>query len=899
MIEPRERDERVMSLAAEALETPRAERHDYLTGACRNDLDLYQEVSQVVAWEERMSGFLSRPLIEFIDLDILEQVLTPPQIISGRFEILRCVGEGGMGIVYEAFDNKRQQKIAIKLAKPGFGRLLSPELTGALKVRHDNICVVNEIHATTTEFGELDFLTMEYLDGETLACRLARGKLADAEALEIARQLCAGVVQAHLSGILHGDLKPANVILCRRESGGIRAVITDFGLSTESNAAKDARGGTPPYMAPELLCGGKVSQASDVFSLGVILYELMTGQKPFIATRQEEETVYYPSKPVKSLPYRWNQAILPCLRLRPEDRCSAQQVDDVLERKPLYRRPALVVATLACFALGVLVLQKTMSIIYTEPPPNRLAVLPVEAPTAMAQDSQRILDDMSERVQQVQVGNATVSVIPLSEALRKGVATPQDAQRILGATHALQLRIQPGADGLAVEGAVIHLPTMAHVRDYSGRFAETDLADLPVGLTGFVASALHLRRTSQPESVAPAATGAYKKGRSYLEQEPLDLAGAMREFTEAATLDPHSPLPLAGLAEAHIRVYQFHQDERGRKDAQMWLAKAEALNADSPRVRMTAGLMHQIQGDYAKALEDYQRVQEIEPGNIDSLLGSGLAYESQGMPEAAITNYRQAISLDPRNYKPYEYLGALEYYRGHYAEAEDWYKKDIESAPDRIDAYGTLAGVYTAQCKYTEAEKIYKASLQREQTALTLNNIGVMLAFQGHQKEAIDYYHRAVAADPGMTIYWLNLGDAQRRTRDFVNASDSYRQGLRLARDRITANVTNASARAYLAYLQARLGFAEQARSEIAAALNSPGKNDQVVLCAVETYEALGDRDKAVVAAAMATAQTLTEMDHHPDLKGLQQDSRFKSLMSQNTSKASSRAEAPLPNRVK
>ena len=100
------------------------------------------------------------------------------QVISNRFEILKEIGEGGMGFVYEAFDRKRNQRIAIKAAKPGYYRLLSPELQGALQVRHPNVCLVNEIHTTQTAHGEIDFLTMELLEGETLAARLvADGKL--------------------------------------------------------------------------------------------------------------------------------------------------------------------------------------------------------------------------------------------------------------------------------------------------------------------------------------------------------------------------------------------------------------------------------------------------------------------------------------------------------------------------------------------------------------------------------------------------------------------------------------------------------------------------------------------------------------------------------------------------
>ncbi|HEY6351276.1 MAG TPA: protein kinase [Candidatus Angelobacter sp.] len=883
MIDPAERDEGIMTLAAEALKTPISERTGFLQRACQNDPELYREVCDVVAWEERMSGFLHRPLIEFIDLESLEKVFEPGQTIAGRFEILRCVGDGGMGVVYEAFDNKRKKRIAIKCAKPGFGRLLSPELEGALKVRHPNICAVNEIHTTSTEFGDLDFLTMEFLDGETLSRRLAQGKLEEAEALEIARQLCSGVAEAHRSGILHRDLKPGNVILCRNQHGRIRAVITDFGLSTEGAGASE--GGTPSYMAPELWRDGKeaqASQASDVFSLGVILYEMITGQKPFPATVEGNGIAHppvAPSKLVHNLPRRWDAAILSCLRPEPQERCSAEQILSALERKPFYRRPVFAGTIAACLVVAAAALVAPKILDYFKPSPIRLAMLPVQGPGDLAQRGRRILDDVAGRVQQMQDGKATVSVIPLSQAVSKGVNTPQEAEHVLGATHALQVKLRPDADGLTVEGAVIDLATMAHVRDYSVHFAEADLADLPTGLTGLTSWALHLHRRSQPETVAPDAAVAYKNGRQYLQREPPDFVDAISQFQQAARLDPHSPLPPAGLAEAFTRKYQAQRDDKTVKDAQLWLARAEVLNADSLTVRMASGLLHSLQGDYPRALEDYQRVEEIEPANVEALLGSGWVHESQGMLDKAMAEYRLAISKDPKYYKPYEYLGALYFYHGRYDQAEEPYKKDIEAAPDRVDAYESLAAVYTAQFKYAEAEGAYQTSLQKKETPYTLNNIGAMLAFQGRQKEAEDYYRRALEKNPNDPIYWLNLGDAQRRLNDLANAKDSYQRGLRLVLGQVTTNAASASARAYLAYFHARLASKDQARSEIAAALNSPARDDQVVLCAVQTYEALGDRDLALAAAALAKPQTLTHLDHHPDLADLQHDSRFKLLM--------------------
>ncbi|MGC2695641.1 MAG: protein kinase [Candidatus Angelobacter sp.] len=882
MMDTAERDDRVMTLAAEALTRPRGERDSFLQVACQNDPILYREVSEVVTWEERMQSFLRRPLIEFIDLEGLENPFQPGETISARFEVLRCVGDGGMGVVYEAFDRKRQQRIAIKCAKPGFGRLLKPELEGALKVRHPNICMVNEIHTTSTDLGELDFLTMEFLDGETLASRLERGKLDEAEALAIARQLCAGLAEAHQSSILHRDLKPGNVILCPRKNGGTRAVITDFGLAAESSVTNELIGGTPDYMAPELARGEKASQASDAFSLGVILYEMVTGQKPFSHRAQGNGMIsrpVVPSKLVKGLSHRWDAAIVPCLENEPQKRGSATKTLAALERKPIYRRPALVFALASCLALATVF--KPMIVQYFTPLPIRLAILPAEGPGEMAQTSKGILDDVTQRIQRMQNGNPTALVVPLSEISRKGITTPQQAQKVLHATHVLQLKLRPQPGGMAAEGAVVDAATLAHVWDYSAHFAGSDLGDLPGGLAGSVTRALHLHRIAPPEALAPAARAAYRSGLEHLKREDDSKSEAFALFQTAAGLDPHSPLPLAGLAEAKVREFQARNDEHALQDADLWLAKAEALDPDSPRVLLASGLLNQVQGNHSKALESYLRVLEIDPGNVEALLGSGFSYETEQNMDKALTVYRQAAATTPQYYKPYEYLGAFYFYQGRYVEAEEWYRKDVELAPDRPDGYGSLGAAYVAQFKYADAEKAFRASAQLKESALTLNNIGAMLAYQHRDDEAIPYYFRAVQLAPSSYIYWLNLGDSQRRTKHSAQAKLAYKRGRKLASDQIAGNPASGSARGYLAYFEARLGAKAEAKQEIAAALKLAGGDNQVVLCAVQTYEVLGDRMHALQVTGKATDQTLKEIQNHPDLAELRDDSRFRLLMVQ------------------
>src|SRR6266566_7179992 len=178
-----ERDERVMNIVSRARRHLPAEREPFLRSACETDSRLYQEVAETLEWEDRMGTFLQQPLVA---LTVMGRAFRPGEVIDGRFEIVRTIGEGGMGVVYEAIDRKRNLRIAIKSAKPGFQRLLSPELEGALKVRHPNICLVNQIHTTKTDAGEVDFLSMEFLQGETLSSYLAKkGKFDPAAALEI------------------------------------------------------------------------------------------------------------------------------------------------------------------------------------------------------------------------------------------------------------------------------------------------------------------------------------------------------------------------------------------------------------------------------------------------------------------------------------------------------------------------------------------------------------------------------------------------------------------------------------------------------------------------------------------------------------------------------------------
>lgn len=273
------------------------------------------------------------------------------QVVADRFRIVRLIGRGGMGEVYEAEDLELHERVALKTVRLSVARdsraleRFKREINLARKVTHANVCRTFDLYRhrrdpESSEGGEVTFLSMELLPGETLAERLRRrSRMTASEALPIVQQMAAALAAAEGAGIVHRDFKSQNVILVEPEdpSGTVRAVVTDFGLARFAAAASGSGqsslgdfAGSPLYMAPEQVEGGEVTAATDVYALGVVMYEMVTGTLPFAgdspleaAVKRLKESPVPPRALVPDLDARWEQVILCCLERDPSRRFSS------------------------------------------------------------------------------------------------------------------------------------------------------------------------------------------------------------------------------------------------------------------------------------------------------------------------------------------------------------------------------------------------------------------------------------------------------------------------------------------------------------------------------------------------------------------------------------------------
>src|SRR4051812_16793498 len=333
--------ERAKDVFLAALDRPADERRAYVEETCGSDAALFREVESLLKFHEQTgSTNVSDTTTGHPDggsHETTPDVFNSGDVFAGRYRMVTRLGRGGMGDVWRADDLVLETPVALKLIRatgPAARAQILNEVRLARQITHPAVCRVFDVG----EDAGIVFFSMELVNGEDLATLLRRvGRLTTERVLEIARQLCAGLAAAHAMGVLHRDLKPANILI---DNHG-RAILTDFGIAIlREDGPQHTLIGTPGYMAPEQLTpGATLSECTDIYALGLILYELLVGQHPFNNRLSRTADPPAPSSRVTGVDPRLERVVLHALKANPKDRpqSAAALVRDLDDQKPAPR----------------------------------------------------------------------------------------------------------------------------------------------------------------------------------------------------------------------------------------------------------------------------------------------------------------------------------------------------------------------------------------------------------------------------------------------------------------------------------------------------------------------------------------------------------------------------------
>ena len=850
-------DELIIRLFQAAMSRPEQERDSYLAEACSSDTALYEEVRRRVQWETKLGGFLQTPVVA---RQRIHRCFEPGELVGRRFKILRVAGEGGMGVVYEALVEKLERRIALKAPHFEFRKRLTPEASKSLQVTHPNVCRVFEIHTEQTETGDVDFLTMEFLEGETMALGLAQAPsnwLVTSEGTEIARQLCAGLKAIHEAGIIHRDLKPTNVMLTNDAAGHTRVVIMDFGISQSSDLFSSLARGTPAYLAPELWKGQPASVQSDIYALGVMLYQMACGRKPFPEDAEWKERLQGPpnpsgvGEPIKS-------ALMRSLQPEPSRRfASVAEFEKALWPK-ISRRALLAAGVGLAGASGAGAYVKQ---IYWPTSPVRLAILPPSEINVAAEDHpliQSFLHDLSYRLKTQRRMRRPVTVFSAATVADDGAATLGMAHSVLSASHAITTRFNGRASSAQLVDASSGKVIKSWAEDSNSSLAESLFA-LQSRILPDTSFQLALRPEAIKEMLPPAAYPDYLKGLHFTRFDYENAAKAIPYFENVIMAAPNSALGHAGMAEALFGAKYSSNDKSLDGKALTALARAEQLDPESAQVHFVSGRREASGGFWERALAAFQRASELQPNDpeINNWIAIALS-KLKRLTEAGVV-FQNSIAIHPSYYKPYIDAGMFYQEQRRYDDAERMWSKAVDLNPSHTRARLNLAALYISTGRLAEAEKQTLESLSLKKTRSAYETLASLQERSGRYADALMSYEEAIRVGPDWYKSWAGLALAYRHAGREIDARSVFQKGLSQTEQDLNSNPRDSERVAWCAYYYAHLG--EQAvsrrRAQEALTMVSPPSRNVVKRLAL-AYDQLGDL-QATIATLRLTDPAVTK----------------------------------------
>jgi serine/threonine protein kinase/Tfp pilus assembly protein PilF len=674
------------------------------------------------------------------------------QIVS-HYKILEKLGGGGMGVVYKAEDTKLKRTVALKFLPPELTRdpeakeRFIHEAQAASALQHNNICVVHDIDESVE--GQM-FICMEYLEGETLKKKIEHGPLKIDEAIDIASQVAQGITKAHEHGIVHRDIKPANIMVT---ADGVAKVV-DFGLAKLTGRTlltkTGSTVGTAAYMSPEQARGEQVDHRSDIWSLGVVLYEMLTGKRPFDSD-YEQALVYSilneEPKPMGSIkgniPIECEAIVRKAMAKKPEERYQniAQMLADLepLEkgRRPLRsggsrittRRALISVLALALVAIAV---SAILLLRAHTPEIRKVAVLPfvdISKDSTMAAIFDGLTEDVIKNIGQL---SKTTKVISFNGVVHyKDIqVTPVKAGEELGVDAIAICRVYRQANEYNLRLEIVNVQDNTSMSNERFTSSLSDITFLPkkmatsilktfgLAIAEDVAATIGRQQTKNIDAYRLYQQGNYHYHR--LTED--DLRKSIEYYRKALAIDSNYALAHAGIALSYSQMADLEvmTTKQAADSAMGEIREALAIDDKLPEAHLA---ISSFQDDVKQAIEETKRAIELNPSYADAVHSYAHLLFGYGQPQKGIEMMIRSVELEPLNPHFQYCLGSL------YGAARRW------------------DDCYIAFTKLREMDSTFFRDGVRQ-------SIIVYYRIKGDTVKAMELYKQGIAeSKPGSNIY--------------------------------------------------------------------------------------------------------------------------------------------------
>jgi eukaryotic-like serine/threonine-protein kinase len=841
----------------------------------------------------------------------------------GPYRVLRHLGSGGMGDVFLAEDSRLGRQVAIKrladrwLDSQDAQDRLSREACAAARLNHPNIAAIYDV----IQVDDRPHIVMEYVEGETLSALVGRGPLPPAQVVAVAQQLTEALAAAHALGIVHRDLKPANIWLTRDG----RVKVLDFGIARMRDLARSGDGsaeeppqsqsmGTPGYMAPEQLLGNPADHRSDIYSLGAVMFELLTGRPPFDGPDPMARALaaMSASPPAvrdisAAVPAALDALVTRALARAPGNRFpSVHEMRHELSRiagcfpaartlppdAPTVAVPPVIVPSrsdsggwamrqwtasrsrrqwIAALVAICLMVVAVLPLARRWTTPTAATGLPIVIVLPLSNASGDPANDhiglgFADSLIARLAGVPSVAVVSRgASAEYAGRADTHDRiVRALGATYLVDGSYQQVGPRLLVNVRLVEAGTSVVRGSWTLEAEFEQLFDLQRHMALAVSEQMRLtltaaerRRLETPPTRDLQAYFEYSEARVLMQRH--DIAGntdeAIAKLQRAIARDDSFALAHAALGDAYWLRFEAVHEQRWADRAIEAIDRAARLDPDDGEVRVSLARVYGRTGKLDEALGQLNVVLERQPGNDAAWRELGTVLEAAGRPTEALDAFERAIARGPGFWRNYLALGNFHFRRARYAEAAVAYEQAIEAAPDNVWLFENIGAAYQAAGDEPRALANFERAIQLSPDADGAHaNLGRLHYMAGRFAEAASAYERAIAIVPRDPLYHRNAGGAYARLGELDRAHAAFRRAIQIAEELLAVNPHDGGLLALQAVCEANIGQHETAERRARAAREIAPADPYVQYRAAVAYAIAGRADEALDALEQALA---------------------------------------------